>query len=83
MCGCGKKVTSTQEQTTCDRWEEPRVEAAGSLPSLATRLLGADFRNGKYRAGAALPVVAGSQGMGRARMANQGVGMAKSEGWRP
>lgn len=43
-----KKVTSAQEQTTCDRWEEPRVEAAGSLLSLATRLLGADFRNGKY-----------------------------------
>lgn len=59
------------------------VEAAGSLPSLATRLLGADFRKGKCRAGAALPVVAGSQGMGRAQMANQGVGMTKSGGGFP
>lgn len=56
-----------QEQTTCDRWEEPRVGAAGSLPSLATRLLGADFRKGKCCAGAALPVVAAARASGQAQ----------------
>lgn len=56
-----------QEQTTCDRWEEPGVGAAGSLPSLATRLLGADFRKGKCCAGAALPVVAAARASGQAQ----------------
>lgn len=56
-----------QEQTTCDRWEEPGVGAAGSLPSLATRLLGADFRKGKCCAGAAFPVVAAARASGQAQ----------------